>query len=196
MRAESQRLTSFVQRILDLSRLEAGRLPIVLGPVALRPLLERSVAVTIGQARSVEWDIPPDLPLLLGDETHLEEAIRNVLCNAHKYSLSDTAIHIRAREKDKCLDITILDHGPGIPANAQERIFDRFYRGSGNGEVQNTSGWGLGLYLARRLLEAQGGKLAVRSPVWLDKDTPGAAFTFTLPLDVAEESGHGRHHAD
>jgi signal transduction histidine kinase len=187
MQAESERLTTFVQRLLDLSRLEAGRLPIVLGPVALRPLLKRAVAVIVSDTRPVEWDLPADLPILLADEAHLEEAIRNLVDNAHKYAPPGTALHIQARQAGHHLDLSILDHGPGIPASAQERIFDRFYRGTDSGAAQDSSGWGMGLYLARRLVEAQDGKLTVRSPAWPDDAAPGAAFTITLPLDVSEE---------
>ncbi len=184
MRAESERLTTFVQDILDLSRLDAGRLPIVLGPVILRPLLERSVEVVLGGKRPVEWDLPPEIPLPLADEVHLEEAVRAILDNAQKYSPTDKAVHIQVRQGHDCLELSIIDHGPGVVDKVQQRIFDRFYRGTDKGEVQENSGWGLGLYLARRLVEAQNGKLTLRSPAWDDQAAPGAAFTLTLPLDV------------
>jgi signal transduction histidine kinase len=184
MRSESERLTTFVQDILDISRLDAGRLPIVLGPVTLRPLLERSVEVVLGGKRRIEWDLPSDLPLPLADEVHLEEAIRAILDNAQKYSPADTALHIQVRQVRDCLELSIIDHGPGVVDKMQPRVFDRFYRGIGKGEVQENSGWGLGLYLARRLVEAQNGKLTLRSPAWDDPAAPGAAFTLTLPLDV------------
>lgn len=86
MRAESERLTTFVQDILDLSRLDAGRLAIVVGPVALRPMLERSIQIITQDKRPIEWDLPLDHPLPIADEIHLEEAVRAVLSNAHKYS--------------------------------------------------------------------------------------------------------------
>ena len=184
MRSESERLTTFVQDILDISRLDAGRLPIVLGPVTLRPLLERSLEVVLGGKRRIEWELPSEIPLPLADEVHLEEAIRAILDNAHKYSPAGTALRIQIRQVNDCLELSIIDHGPGIAVNMQQRIFDRFYRGTGKGEVQENSGWGLGLYLARRLVEAQNGNLTLRSPAWDDQAAPGAAFTLTLPLDV------------
>ncbi len=196
MRGESERLTTFVQDILDLSRLDAGQLPIVLGPVALRPMLERSFQIIVGDRRPIEWDLPPEHPLPIADEIHLEEAVRAVISNADKYSVPGLALHIQVRPREGKLELRILDHGPGIPPAIQERIFDRFYRGSGKGEVQDHSGWGLGLYLARRLTEAQGGHLALCSPVWPDRAAPGSAFTFILPLDVEGEVNHAGHPAD
>jgi signal transduction histidine kinase len=76
MRVECERLTTFVQDILDLSRLDAGQLPIVLGPVALCPMLERSIQIIVGDRRPIEWNLPPDHPLPIVDEIHLEEAVR------------------------------------------------------------------------------------------------------------------------
>ncbi len=196
MRAECERLTTFVQDILDLSRLNAGQLPIVLGPVALRPMLERSIQIIIGDRRSIEWDLPPGHPLVIVDEIHLEEAVRAVISNADKYSAQGLPLHIQVTIHQDKLQLRILDHGPGIPCAIQERIFDRFYRGSGKGEVQDHSGWGLGLYLARRLTEAQGGQLTLCSPVWPDPTAPGSVFTFILPLDVEGEGIHAGHSVD
>src|SRR5512143_1436767 len=97
MEEESRRLTDFVQTILDVSRLEAGKLAMTLGPVAVRPLIEQASAVVLvsGQ-RKVEWNITPSLPPIWGDETYLEQSIRNFISNADKYSPSNKPIQLCA----------------------------------------------------------------------------------------------------
>jgi len=187
MARESERLTRFVQTILDLSRLEAGKLTLTLGPVASLPLLQRAVeAVLPDGRRPVRWDVPRDLPPLWADETYLEEIIRNLVRNADKYSPTGQPIHIAARAADNRIELRVIDRGPGIPAEMQSRVFERFYRGQ-RGESA-ASGWGLGLYFARKLAEAQGGQLRLRSPAHADADAPGAEFTVFLPIaDSPEE---------
>jgi signal transduction histidine kinase len=184
MYEESERLTAFVQRILDLSRLEAGRFPVIIGPVALHPMLRRSVEIVIGNTHPVKWELDAGLPLLMGDEEHLEEAVRMILSNIQKYTPVASPVLIQVARNAQCIQLTITDHGPGISQAIQERIFERFYRGVDKGDIQNTSGWGLGLYLARKLVEVQRGQLLVRSPVWTDEGAPGTSFIFSLPLDV------------
>ena len=189
MVGESQRLTRFVQTILDVSQLEAGRISLNLGPVAVRPLLERAASTVLANGkRPVLWHIQPDLPPLWADEIYFEEIVRNLLTNAEKYSPPDAAVDISAGIKDQCLKVSVTDHGPGIPASQQEVIFNRFERlNQNNKELQQ--GWGLGLYFARTLTEAQGGCLTLTSPAYSEPDHPGTRFTITLPLtkDVPED---------
>lgn len=187
MSHESERLTRFVQTILDLSRLEAGKLTLTLGPVAALPLLQRAAEAALPDGhRPVQWNVPRDLPPLWADETCLEEIIRNLVRNADKYSLPGRPICIAARASDSHIHLSVTDYGPGIPAEMQGRVFERFYRGQ-RGESA-APGWGLGLYFARKLTEAQGGRLYLRSPARAAADAPGAEFTVSLPIaDSPEE---------
>lgn len=189
MSRESERLTRFVQTILDLSRLEAGKLTLTLGPVAVLPLLQRAAEAALSAPnghRPVRWDVPRDLPPLWADETYLEEIIRNLVRNADKYSLPGQPICIAARVSDSHIHLSVTDYGPGIPAEMQGRVFERFYRGQGGESA--APGWGLGLYFARKLTEAQGGQLSLRSPARAAADAPGAEFTVSLPIaDSPEE---------
>jgi signal transduction histidine kinase len=181
MARESERLTRFVQTILDLSRMEAGKLTLTLGPVAALPLLQRAVEAALPDGRRpVQWDVPNDLPPLWADETYLDEIVRNLARNADKYSPPGRPIHIAARAADGGVRLSVIDHGTGIPPEMQERVFERFYRGAHRESA--TPGWGLGLYFARRLAEAQGGQVALRSPVFPDPAAPGAEFTISLPV--------------
>jgi len=187
MVSESARLTKLVQTILDVSRLEAGKLEVNLGPVALRPLMEQAAEVVlVSSGRSLIWELAQDLPPVLADEVHLEEIVRNLMRNADKYSPSATPIHLSARLDGSKIRISIKDHGLGVPKDYQQYIFERFGRGQ-SGESA-PPGWGLGLYFARKLTQAQHGSIEVISPVWPEVDGPGSEFTLMLPvLDSNEE---------
>lgn len=187
---ESARLTEFVQTILDVSRLEAGRFTLNLGPVAVAPILHRSVEVLLGTRRSVKWTLPAEIPPVWADEIHYEHIIRNLLRNADKYSPVEKPIEIKVQISAGNICVDIIDSGMGIAPEMQEKIFERFQRGQ-IGESASP-GWGLGLYFAKKLAEAQGGALTLQSPRWPDTDTPGSAFTITLPIatDAPEESYH------
>ncbi len=181
MAAESERLTRLVDTILDLSRLEAGKLPLNLGPAAVRPILEHVAEMALLHSdRPVKWDIAADLPPVWADETYLEEIICNLVQNADKYSPGKLPIQFGANVKDGHVSISVIDHGPGIPPEIKDHLFERFNRGK---DMKNTSpGWGLGLYIARKLTEAQGGTIALRSPFWEDEACPGAQFTVSLKV--------------
>jgi signal transduction histidine kinase len=187
MTEESSRLTNFVQTILDVSRLEAGKLAITFGPVAVRPLVEQAAAIVLvsGQ-RKVEWNITPGLPPIWGDETYLEQAIRNLISNADKYSPADKPIQLCAELNDDAIRISVKDYGPGIPADVSERIFSRFSRLES--KESSPQGWGLGLYLGRKLIEAQNGKIGFISPIWKNNGTPsGSEFYILMPVAQTPE---------
>ena len=187
MEQESRRLTEFVQTILDVSRLEAGKLAITFGPVAVRPLVEQAAAIVLASnPRRITWDILADLPPIWGDETYLEQTIRNLISNADKYSPADKPIHLCAGLEGERVRISVKDHGPGIPAETAERIFSRFDRLQG-GE-SSPSGWGLGLYLGRKLIEAQSGEIGFVSPIWAGiGESSGAEFYVLMPIAQAPE---------
>ncbi|MDA0243248.1 MAG: ATP-binding protein [Chloroflexi bacterium] len=185
MSTEISRLTQFVQTLLDVSQLEAGKLSLTCGPVAVRPMLARATAVVLGdEANRVVWHLPPDLPPVWADEIYAEQAIRNLLRNAQKYTPAESPLEFSAVVRPTTLQICVTDYGPGIPTAEQAHIFERFFRTSNNGE-RKTSGWGLGLYFARALLVAQSGQLEVQSPVHGAPHLPGSRFVVTLP--IAEE---------
>ena len=182
MARETQRLTHFVQTILDFSQLEAGKLVLNPGPIAVRPLLERAAAAILPEnGRPLHWQIEPDLPPLWADEIYFEEIVRNLLTNADKYTPATAPVDIAIYVDDHCLKVSITDYGPGIPADQQAQLFDQFYRQE-RGDKVSSRGWGLGLHFAKALTEAQGGCLTLTSPVHHDLTSPGSRFTITLPL--------------
>jgi signal transduction histidine kinase len=182
MSNESARLTSLVKTILDVSQLEAGRLTFNPGPIAVLPLVERVAnGVCINGTREITWSTASDLPPLWADEIYVEEIVRNLFTNVRKHTPPKTAIEIGAIYDDECLKISVTDHGPGIAQDQQLQVFERFYRRPER-DIITGEGWGLGLYLARALAQAQGGNLEIVSPVFDSIDEPGTRFTLVLPV--------------
>ena len=191
MMNESVRLTQLVQTILDVSRLEAGRLTLNWGPVAVAPILHRSVGIAIGTCREVKWNLPAGIPPVWADEVYYEQIIRNLLINADKYSPAGNPIEITVHVNDGSITVEVADYGAGIAPEMQEKIFDRFQRGH-NGESA-PPGWGLGLYFAKKLTEAQGGALTLHSPHWAKPDAPGSSFSIVMP--IASDEPNASDHA-
>jgi signal transduction histidine kinase len=182
---ETLRLTQFVQTVLDVSQLESGKLHLNYGPLAVQPMLRRAAEIVFGpDDQRMVWRLPASLPPAWGDEIYAEEAFRNLLRNAQKYTPPQSVIELTAIQGTHGMQICVTDHGPGIPAEAQDRIFERFYRAGQSGE-RAPRGWGLGLHFARSLIVAQGGTLSLESPAHTNPDAPGARFIVELP--IAEE---------
>ncbi|MCL4562730.1 MAG: HAMP domain-containing histidine kinase [Chloroflexi bacterium] len=186
MAAETERLTRFVQTILNLSQLEAGKLTLNLGPTAVLPLLERTVeTVLLNGSRQILWDVPSDLPPVWADEIYLGEIMSNLVQNADKYSPPGKPIHLSAVVDEERIALSVVDHGPGIPAEIQPHVFEEFYRGRYSESMG--PGWGLGLYFSHKLAEAQGGGICFQSPVWSEAEAPGTRFTLTLAVAETPE---------
>ncbi len=181
---ESERLSALIMTILDVSRIEAGRVSPRLGLVAVEPLLARASTSAIGAIPGQSWTlaVEPGLPPAWSDELLLEEVIRNLLENATHYSPSGVPIEVRARLDQGSILVSVTDHGPGVPREERALIFESFHRvGDDDTTVR---GYGLGLYFADRLLRAMGGSIAIESPVHPDPAAPGSRFTVTLPVAV------------
>lgn len=183
---ESQRLSRLIQTILDVSRIEAGQLNLRLGPVAVEPLLGRTCAATLASEpdRPLSLKVVPGLPPAWADEMLVEEIVRNLLENAIHYSPPATPVEVSARAKVSVIEISVVDHGPGVPREEHDQIFRSFHR-LGDAET-TTKGYGLGLYFAEKLVRAQGGTITLESPAWPDDVGRGARFVFTLPIAPAE----------
>lgn len=185
MGRETQRLTEFVQTILDVSQLDAGILKLNCGPVAVEPLLHRLVElVYAGSNREVAWKVPEGTPPILVDEIYIEKVIGNLLSNADKYSPPDKPVEIATEVCEGCIEIKFTDYGPGIPEKRQKQVFKRFMRLEDRDRIE-TKGWGLGLYFAKEITEAQGGELKLKSPA--QSNGGGAGCQFTLRLPIADE---------
>jgi K+-sensing histidine kinase KdpD len=174
---ETERLSHFVETILDLSALEAGRFPLTIMPVPVaevtRAVVSRFPKESGGER--VQLALPEDLPPVEADEQSFASVLFHLLDNALKYAPSGEVI-IGAEVKDNGLRFWVTDEGPGIPAKSRQTVFDRFHR-LDTSDSREVYGHGLGLHLCRRLIEAMGG--------WIEADEShagGAKLVFWLPL--------------
>jgi PAS domain S-box-containing protein len=177
MLRQAQRLERLVGDMLDASQIDAGGLVIDLEPVSLTPLLERLVADFHEQHadRVVNLHGTQQRLVTLADAFRVEQVVLNLLTNADKYTPADLPIEVFLTRQERAAVISVRDRGEGIPKEHQGRIFDRFFRV--NVDSGRRPGTGLGLYIARSLIEAMSGR------IWVDSEVGvGSTFSFTLPL--------------
>ncbi len=173
---EADRLTELIENLLDASRLQAGALKINMSDVAIDQLAFRMVERfrTQSSKHTIAADFPANFPIILGDEERLSQVFSNLISNAIKYSPEGGEIKITGQVRPDQVIICILDQGPGVAPEDIPHIFDRFYRS--DNAVKTTKGAGLGLFLARAIIEAHHGK------IWVDpKPGEGARMCFSLP---------------
>jgi len=179
MRRQVQRLGSLIHQFLDYSRLEGGHRPVVqLQPTDLAELIDRAVA-TWGRNHPIDVDLEAGLPLACADSERLEQVLANLLSNAVKFSPPSSPIAITARRARKAIEISVTDWGKGIAPGDLANLFEKFHRGTG---ARGTEGAGLGLYISKALMEAQGGDISVTSRV-------GSGSTFTVTVPCAPRGG-------
>jgi signal transduction histidine kinase len=188
---ESGRLKDLVEQVLRFSGATAGRViqdpePLSV-PDLLEDTLESAKAVFQGAGCVVEKHIDPDLPLVMGDPMALKQALQNLLHNAAKYGAGDSHwVGVSASRAGDgahpAVEIRVADRGPGIPADEQAHIFEPFFRGRRALQDQ-IHGTGLGLNLARKIVEAHGGSIQVKSATM-----KGAEFIVRLPAVPAGEA--------
>ena len=191
IRGQSRRLAGFAERMLDVSRLEGGAWQLEPRPLPVAVLAEASVREwrSAQPARPFGLDLPPAPAWAWADEQAVAIVLDSLLENAVKYSPPGTEIIVSvAAGPDAEVAISVTDQGPGIPPEQQGRIFERFYRGDGS-DAQRVYGHGLGLYVARGLVEAMNGRLEVAS-----EPGRGSRFTFTLP--APDGTSHELHELD
>ena len=187
-----QNLLRLTADLLDLSRLQAGVLPIDGRPTdvadAMRSVVHALSPLATGKGLTLTVDAPADLPRAWCDGMRVEQVLTNLVGNAIKFTAKGgVRLAARADAASATVSIDVIDSGVGIPAQARARIFDEFFQGDpGRGR----QGWGLGLALARRLAQLMNGTLTVES-------APGSGTRFSLTLPVAEtgEGGRGAHPA-
>jgi PAS domain S-box-containing protein len=173
---ESDHLTELIDDLLDASRLQAGALTFNMTEVALDRLAARIAErfATQTEAHTFHVDFPPDFPVINGDEDRLTQVVNNLLSNAVKYSPGGGRVTLSGRARQHEVTLCVTDEGPGIACDDVPRVFDRFYRAAD--AARNTKGTGLGLYLAKAVVEAHGGR------IWVDdRVQQGARICFSLP---------------
>jgi PAS domain S-box-containing protein len=172
---EADRLSKMIDDLLDASRLQAGGLSLNRADVSLPSLASRVIERFAAQSpkHHLVTDFPEKFPVILADETRVEQVLANLVSNALKYA-PEGEIKISGQARPEQVIVCVSDEGPGIEAKDLPHIFDRFYRSTT--AVKQTKGAGLGLYLARAIVEAHGGR------IWADTSTgAGARICFSLP---------------
>ena len=184
---EADRLTGLIENLLEASRLQAQQMQLDLGQVDLAGLAARVVTrfQMQGTAHDFRLAFPEPFPMIVADEARLRRVMDNLLGNAVKYAPDGGLIEVGGQASGAEVSVFVRDEGVGISADEQEQIFNRFYRVN-NALGQRTQGTGLGLFLARAIVEAHGGTIGVES-----RPGKGATFHFTLPRVAAgQRSSH------
>ena len=179
LQVSAERLSGYINNILNVSRYDRGRITMHPQEENLLEMLKTLVPDLAlrarTQRRSLKFDIPQDLPTVAGDRTSLSEVVVNLVDNAIKYSHENGEVLVAAAVKENFVEITVTDHGIGMPGNVVGNLFNKFYRSHRSREA--VGGTGLGLYICKAIVEGHGGSIWVTS-----KEGQGSTFGFTLPI--------------
>ncbi len=181
---EADRLTRFVSRPLELSRLEGGALALRKDWHAIGEILAGVAERLDPTSARVTLEIPDNLPLACIDYVLVEHVIINLVENALKYSASDAPVLLSAAMRESMLVVEVADRGPGVPPAERERIFDKFYRAPEQSTV--SSGTGIGLAIARGLAQAHAGDV-----YYTPRLGGGSLFIASVPIE-SDGAGNGR----
>lgn len=177
---EVQRLKALVDDLLDLAKIEAGRIDLEFDRVPVQVLFEKVTAVFAAQAGAqaveITAEIPPDLPEARADANKITWVLTNLVSNALRYVGRGGHIHLAARRANAQLHLSVRDDGIGIPPEYQAKIFDKFTQVKGDAQSQGT---GLGLAICKEIVRAH------RGAIWVES-APGEGSTFKFTLPVAE----------
>jgi len=177
--SDSNRLANLIDDLLDLSKIESGKMRMMFEPLEVTPILKRCLGILEKMIKdknlSVVIDMRSDLPKVLADEKRLLQVFLNLLDNAVKYTPEKGTITISAYPKGKLIQISIRDTGIGISEKDISRIFERFYRVD-KARSRELGGTGLGLSIVKHIVLAHSGEIWVESKI-----ASGSAFSFTIP---------------
>ncbi len=171
-------LLSLINDVLDLSKVEAGQVELVMAPFSLTEALERGVVVVRERASTDEVSVAvaadPNADIVEGDERRIQQVIFNLLSNAVKFTPAGGAVDVATARVNGEVKVSVTDTGPGIAPEDHERLFDEFQQADAG--IEQREGTGLGLALSKRLVELHGGRIWVESELGR-----GSTFVFTLP---------------
>ncbi|MCB0211139.1 MAG: GAF domain-containing protein [Anaerolineae bacterium] len=176
---QAQQLGEMVNNLLDLSKFDAGKMEITQEPVALLPLIKQTVAKLQGFAHqngiNLVTELPSHLPPITGDQDRLEQVLTNLIGNAIKFSEPEQRVTITVSKGATDVIVKVKDNGIGIPAEDLDHIFSRYYQANNKSE-RSAMGSGLGLHIAKKIVEGHKGK------IWAESEPrQGSTFCFTLP---------------
>ena len=178
---ESQRLERLINDLLDLSMLEAEQVELHLKKQDIQGVVKNVISILTHQAMkdqvTISSEFEEDLPKLTFDEDRIKQVLLNLIHNAVKYAPTDSDIKVEVKKLEREVEISISDEGAGIPQKHLDKIFERFYRVERT-MSKNAGGRGLGLAIARHIVETHGGNIGATS-----KLGNGSRFYFTLPIE-------------
>jgi two-component system, OmpR family, sensor histidine kinase KdpD len=180
---EAERLNRFVENLLEMSRIEAGSLPLHRKPEDLAEIVGTAAhrLAPLFADRTLRVDVPDDLPLVSLDAVQMDRVVANLLENAAKFSPPRSAIAVRVWLDGGCVHLWIHNEGPHLPQDQLSRIFDKFYRLDPGG--MGIRGTGLGLAICKGIVEAHGGTIRAQN------DSSGVSFIVSIPLTGREAAG-------
>jgi len=181
VRRAADRMNRMIQDLLDVKRMESGRLAIDAKPESAIGLINDTIdmlrPLAAGSTIRLEANIEEELPAVLADSARIQQVLSNLVGNAVKFTPRNGRISITAEKTDGAVRFGVIDTGPGIPAEQLPHIFGRFWQA----KPADRRGIGLGLAIAKGIVEAHGGNIWVESHVGL-----GSTFYFTLPVASAD----------
>jgi two-component system, OmpR family, sensor histidine kinase KdpD len=187
IKKEAEDLDEMVRNLLAITRIDAGALELRRDWIDLREIVERvvSAARRHGAQQQIEINLPTDLPLVRADATLAEQAIGNVVGNAVLHTPAQTHVQLNADVAPEAIELRVSDNGPGIAADELPHIFEKFVKGAESraSRADGSQSTGLGLAIAKGIMEAHGGEIKVESPV---VDGRGARFVMTFPREATQ----------
>jgi len=176
-------LACLVDDLQELSRVEANAYPLDIRSVAISALVQTTLKRFSAQAQAKRIDLrsdsPADIPLVLADQDRITQVLTNLVGNALQYTPAGGQVTIRATRHQGEIHVSVIDTGIGIPAEHLPHLFTRFYRVDKSRSRQAGGGSGIGLTIARHLVEAHGGR------IWAESNGEGQGSTFTFSLQVS-----------
>ena len=190
VRANTERLAILVNDLLDVSRIEAGKVTLSMQPIEPLSIIHATMDMITrrsqdeGKPMSFHFEADPTMPPAYGDRDRVQQVLDNLVQNAYQYTPENGNIWVTAQVNGAEVQFNVQDDGIGIPHEDQPRVFERFFRGE-HPLVLGTSGTGLGLSIVSHLVEMHGGRIWFTSP---GAQGLGSVFSFTIPLYNAEDS--------
>jgi signal transduction histidine kinase len=179
---QSERLHQLIEDLLVASRVQSSEVSPTYATFSVPSLIEqvRDEFRDEAESRGLRIDLDDDLPFVMSDPVKLHQIVANLLDNAFKYSPAGTEVRLHAERVGDAVKISVTDHGAGVPEDARDKIFDRFYQAD-QSATRAAGGTGLGLYICRNLADAIGGR------VWLEETGDrGSVFAVSVPIRPSE----------